>query len=51
MRMAMPLEFSLSAYYHASKDTSALNLVKKAFLWLEQHSHDPVYKRILSAFE
>ena len=36
--------YALSAYYHASKDTAALNLAKKTFLWLEQHSHDPVYK-------
>jgi mannobiose 2-epimerase len=36
--------YGLSAYYKASKDTGALNLAKKAFLWLEKHSHDPVYK-------
>src|SRR4051812_37960614 len=36
--------YALSAYYHASKDTGALNLVKKAFAWMEAHSHDPVYK-------
>jgi len=36
--------YALSAYYHASKDTAALNLVKKAFLWMEKHSHDPKYK-------
>jgi mannobiose 2-epimerase len=36
--------YALSAYYKASRDTSALNLVKKAFLWMEAHSHDPVYK-------
>ena len=36
--------YALSAYYHASKDTAALNLVKKAFMWLEKHSHDPKYK-------
>jgi len=36
--------YALSAYYKASKDTGALNLAKKAFLWLEKHSHDPVYK-------
>lgn len=36
--------YALSAYYKASHDTGALNLVKKAFQWLEQHSHDPVYK-------
>jgi mannobiose 2-epimerase len=36
--------YALSAYYKASKDTGALNLAKKAFLWLEKHSHDPKYK-------
>lgn len=36
--------YALSAYYKASGDTGALNLVKKSFLWLEEHSHDPVYK-------
>jgi mannobiose 2-epimerase len=36
--------YALAAYYEASHDTAALNLAKKAFLWLEAHSHDPVYK-------
>lgn len=36
--------FSLAAYYQASGDTSALNLAKKQFMWLEVHSHDPVHK-------
>jgi mannobiose 2-epimerase len=36
--------YSLAAYYRASGDTSALNLAKQGFLWLEKHSHDPVYK-------
>src|SRR5215213_8046501 len=36
--------YALAAYYKASKDTAALNLAKKAFLWLEKHSHDPKYK-------
>ncbi len=35
--------YALSAYYKASGDTSALNLVKKAFLWMEDHSHDAIY--------
>ncbi|MDB5250469.1 MAG: N-acylglucosamine 2-epimerase [Segetibacter sp.] len=35
--------YALSAYYHASHDTGALSLAKKAFLWLEKHSHDPVH--------
>lgn len=36
--------YALSAYYHMSHDTAALNLAKKSFLWLEKHSHDPVLK-------
>lgn len=36
--------YALAAYYQASGDTSALNLAKKTFWWLEKHSHDPVYK-------
>ncbi|HWI92561.1 MAG TPA: AGE family epimerase/isomerase [Flavisolibacter sp.] len=36
--------YALAAYYHASKDTAALNLAKKAFIWLEKHSHDRKYK-------
>jgi mannobiose 2-epimerase len=36
--------YALSAYYMASGDTSALNLAKKTFAWLEKHSHDPVHK-------
>jgi mannobiose 2-epimerase len=36
--------YGLAAYYKASQDTGALNLAKKAFMWMEQHSHDPVYK-------
>jgi mannobiose 2-epimerase len=36
--------YALAAYYHQSGDTSALNLARREFAWLEQHSHDPVYK-------
>jgi mannobiose 2-epimerase len=36
--------YALAAYYKASKDTAALSLAKKAFMWLENHSHDPVNK-------
>lgn len=36
--------YALSAYYKSSGDTASLNLAKKTFLWLEKHSHDPVYK-------
>lgn len=35
--------YGLSTYYKASGDTAALNLAKKTFRWLEEHSHDPVY--------
>lgn len=35
--------YALSAYYAASRDTSALDLVRRAFLWLEKNSHDPVH--------
>ena len=36
--------YALSAYIMATGDTSALNLVKKAFTWLEKNSHDPADK-------
>jgi cellobiose epimerase len=36
--------YALSAYYMASGDTSALNLAKKGFFWLEKNSYDPKYK-------
>ncbi len=36
--------YGLATYYKASKDTTALNLAKKTFLWLEEHAHDPVHK-------
>jgi mannobiose 2-epimerase len=36
--------FALSAYYAASKDSTALNLARKSFLWLEKFSHDPIHK-------
>jgi len=36
--------YGLAAYYECSGDTAALNFAKKAFLWLEQHSHDSQYK-------
>jgi mannobiose 2-epimerase len=35
--------FGLAAYVEATADTAALDLAKKAFLWLEKHSHDPVH--------
>jgi mannobiose 2-epimerase len=36
--------YALAAYNKATGDTGALNLAKKAFMWLEKHSHDPIYK-------
>jgi len=36
--------YGLAAYYHSSGDTAALSLAKQAFLWLDKHAHDPVYK-------
>ena len=36
--------YSLAAYYQLSGDTSALKLAIKGFMWLEKHSHDPIYK-------
>lgn len=36
--------YALAAYYKTSHDAQALDLVKKAFAWLEKNSHDPVYK-------
>ncbi len=36
--------YGLAAYYECSGDTGALNLARKAFLWLDAHAHDPVYK-------
>lgn len=36
--------YGLAAYVMASGDTAALALARKAFHWLEDHSHDPVNK-------
>ncbi len=36
--------YALAAYYASSKDTSALNLAKRAFRWLEKNSHDSISK-------
>ena len=36
--------YALAAYFHQSKDSSALKLAQNAFLWLEKGSHDPVHK-------
>ena len=36
--------YGLATYYKASKNIEALDLAKKTFLWLEEHSHDSIYK-------
>jgi mannobiose 2-epimerase len=36
--------YGLAAYYRVSKNEEALDLAKKTFLWLEEHSHDPQSK-------
>jgi mannobiose 2-epimerase len=36
--------YGLAAYYRVSKKEEVLELAKKAFNWLEEHSHDPVKK-------
>ena len=35
--------YGLAAYVRQTNDTTALELAKKAFLWLDQHSYDPHY--------
>ena len=35
--------YGLAEYYKAFGDTSALDLAKKTFAWLNEHSYDPVY--------
>jgi len=35
--------YGLSKYYSVSRDPEALDLVKKTFLWLEDHVHDQEY--------
>jgi cellobiose epimerase len=35
--------YALSSYYQLSGDSSALNLAKETFNWLEKHSHDSIY--------
>jgi len=36
--------YALSTYFMLSRDSSALNLAKKTFYWLEKQSHDPEFK-------
>jgi cellobiose epimerase len=36
--------YALSACFEATGDTNAISLAKKAFIWLEIHSHDVLHK-------
>ncbi|WP_036379590.1 AGE family epimerase/isomerase [Muricauda sp. MAR_2010_75] len=36
--------YGLAVYYAVSKNGEALDLAKQAFRWLEEHSHDSIYK-------
>ncbi|HRI22418.1 MAG TPA: AGE family epimerase/isomerase, partial [Panacibacter sp.] len=36
--------YALAAYYEVSKDPAVMNFLQQAFMWLDNHSHDPVYK-------
>ena len=36
--------FALAEFYNASKDADALQLAKNTFMWLENNSHDTVFK-------
>ena len=36
--------YALAAYFEVSHDSSALNLAREAFMWLEKNSHDPKQK-------
>lgn len=36
--------YGLATYYKVSRDTSALNLAKKTFLWLDQNAYDTLHK-------
>jgi mannobiose 2-epimerase len=36
--------FALAALYRLTKDPSALGLAKEAFMWVEAHAYDPMYK-------
>jgi mannobiose 2-epimerase len=36
--------YALASYYKMSGDTSALDLARKTFAWLDRHSYDPVFK-------
>ncbi len=36
--------YALVSYFRLSQDSTALDLAKKTFVWLENHSHDPEFK-------
>jgi mannobiose 2-epimerase len=35
--------YALAAYYGMSADTSALQLARSTFMWLDKYAHDPIY--------
>jgi len=35
--------YGLAAYYEVSEDPEALELAQQAFLWFDDHAHDPAY--------
>ena len=43
--------YGLAAYYKASGNQDALDLAKKTFYWLEENSHDKVYKGYYQSLE
>jgi len=43
--------YGLSSYYHLTKDPIALEYAKKAFMWLEDHSHDKEYGGYIDAMD
>ncbi|MGB6153545.1 MAG: AGE family epimerase/isomerase [Pricia sp.] len=43
--------YALATYYSASKNMEALNLAKRTFSWLEEHSHDSIYKGYYQSLE
>lgn len=43
--------YGLAAYYKASGNKEALELAKKTFYWLEEHSHDKVNKGYFQSLE
>jgi len=41
--------YALATYYEAFGDTSALDLARQTFAWLEKHNHDSQYKGYVDA--